>query len=160
MWRPNILVHILGFKRNMLSVVLDPDLPHTSFVLSMIYGPSRFSHKHQFWDNMEDLAASISEPWVLVGDFNAVSSQQEKQGGKPFDCSSRYGLTAFVTDIGFIDLGFNGNPFTWNNDRQGCANIKERPGRGLVNSSWRILFSQCLRPPCSSSGFRSSLPDP
>ncbi|KAB1205077.1 hypothetical protein CJ030_MR7G016721 [Morella rubra] len=39
-----------------------------------------------------------------------------------------------------LGLGFNGNPFTWNNGRRGCANIRERLDRGLVNQQWRVQY--------------------
>lgn len=79
-----------------------------------------------FWDNLEIFADSILEPWLLVGDFNAIGSQKEKHGGQPFACFSKYGLSSFISDYGLVDLGFNGNPFTWNNGRQGAANIRKR----------------------------------
>lgn len=68
-----------------------------------------------------------------MGDFNSVVSQTEKKGGRPVGSSSSGGLRQFITNNGLIDLGFNGNSFTWNNGRGGCANIRERLDRGLVN---------------------------
>lgn len=79
------------------------------------------------------MAGSHSESWLLLGDFNSVVSQTEKKGGRPVASSSSGGLRQFITNNGLIDLGFNGNPFTWNNGRGGCANIRERLDRGLVN---------------------------
>jgi hypothetical protein len=35
-----------------------------------------------------------------------------------------------------IDVGYAGNPFTWNNNRKGLENIKERLDRGLASPSW------------------------
>ena len=45
-----------------------------------------------------------------------------------------------IDNAGLIDLGFDGNPFTWTNKRAGLANIQERLDRGMVNAAWKILF--------------------
>lgn len=50
----------------------------------------------------------------------------------------------FVQDIGLVDLGYNGNPFTWCNKRHGMAKIKERLDRGLSNHEWLLLFPDAL----------------
>lgn len=60
LWHPNIFVHILGLNHNMLYVLVYADLPHTYFVLSIIYGLSSFHDKHNFWDTMEALTDSIA----------------------------------------------------------------------------------------------------
>jgi len=39
-----------------------------------------------------------------------------------------------------IDLGFNGNPFTWSNHRQCSSLIRERLDRGIANSNWIHSF--------------------
>jgi hypothetical protein len=45
-----------------------------------------------------------------------------------------------MNEFGMIDLGFNGNPFTWSNHRQGSCLIKERLDRGIANSNWIHYF--------------------
>jgi hypothetical protein len=41
-----------------------------------------------------------------------------------------------------VDLGFDGNPFTWSNNRMGLENIKERLDRGLASPSWIHLHPE------------------
>lgn len=140
MWRPNIPVQILGFNQNMLSMFVNPDLPCQAFVLSFIYGPSRFHQKRDFWNSMTTLADSMTELWLLLGDFSSVNSQSDKRSGAQFASSSSMGLHLFVTtNYGLVDLGFNSNPFTWNNGRLGAANIRERLDRGIANQAWRVF---------------------
>lgn len=134
----------MGSNLNILSVLVYPDLSHSSFVLSIISGPSRYLEKHLFWDNLANLADSISKPWVSIGDFNAVSSQREKRGGQLVACFSHFGLNSLINDFGLIDLGFNGNPFTWNKGRQGQTNIRKLLDRSLANRYWRLLFPHFL----------------
>lgn len=83
---------------------------------------------------------AITDPWLVIGDFNSVSSQLEKRGGLPFASSSKSGLLHFMNTSGMVDLGFNGNLFTSNNGRMGGANIRERLDPNLANPAWRVLF--------------------
>jgi hypothetical protein len=41
-----------------------------------------------------------------------------------------------------IDLGFAGNPYTWNNNRQGLHIIKEILDRGLASPNWIHLHPE------------------
>lgn len=133
-------VDILGSTQCSISLLLYSALPKQAFVLTLAYGPSRFNEKRHFWEYMDGLALSISEPWLFISDFNSVSDQSEKRGGVTFACSSKSGLRQFIDGHGLIDLGFKGNPFTWDNKRVDSANIRERLDRGVTNPLWRVMF--------------------
>lgn len=83
----------------------------------------------------------FGSPSLVIGDFNAILSQSKKQGGKPFASSSlKSGLKKFMEDNRLVDLGFCEPKFTWNNNRHGWGNIKERLDRGVANHQWTTLF--------------------
>jgi hypothetical protein len=86
--------------------------------------------------------AGFQGPQLLIGDFNAILSPAEKIGGRIFGSSSHSEFQDFVHANGLIDLGFYGNPFTWNNNRHGSFNIRERLDRGLANLAWILLFPE------------------
>jgi hypothetical protein len=50
------------------------------------------------------------------------------------------GFRKAVDYCGFRDLGFSDQPYTWDNRREGMANIKVRLDRALVNMAWLDLF--------------------
>lgn len=77
---------------------------------------------------------------MIVGDFNTVLSQANKLGGRPVVSSSTKGFRQFVEDMALIDMGFVNSKFTWNNRREGVANIQERLDRGFANDCWKIQF--------------------
>jgi hypothetical protein len=62
-----------------------------------------------------------------------VLDQSEKSGGRPVNSSSHCPFKKFIDHFGMIDVGFAGNPFTWNNNRKCVENIKERLDRGLAS---------------------------
>jgi hypothetical protein len=45
-------------------------------------------------------------------------------------------------DCGLTDLGYTGYPFTWNNKREGEANIQVRLDMGVATASFLALFPE------------------
>lgn len=45
-------------------------------------------------------------------------------------------LKEFMQNLGGIDLGFCGSRYTWENNQEGIALIKERLDRVIVNDLW------------------------
>lgn len=72
---------------------------------------------------------------MVIGDFNAIASQSEKNRGNHFASSSNHSLLDDLNNLTIIVLGFHGFSFTWNNKRAGKANIQERLDREVANSS-------------------------
>ena len=62
--------------------------------------------------------------------------QSEKLGGRPVASSSNCPFRKFINQPSLIDLGFVGNPFTWCNNKNGPATIKQRLDKGLASLSW------------------------
>ncbi|KAL3634942.1 hypothetical protein CASFOL_021996 [Castilleja foliolosa] len=106
------------------------------------YVPCNHMKKALFWDSMSNLNNQDDLPWLIMGDMNAIVSQEEKIGGLPFSSSSSHHLSNDLNNLGLIDLGFVGYPFTWDNKRVGINNIQQRLDRGVGSSDWITLFPQ------------------
>lgn len=89
---------------------------------------------------MDTFGASYTDPWLCIGDFNAIISPDDTFGGRPFDSYSSNPFTDFIDGYGMIDLGFCGDPYTWSNHGQGSNLIKERLDRGIANCNWFNFF--------------------
>lgn len=50
----------------------------------------------------------------MTGDFNDISSAEEKSGGAPFDEARSARFRAWMGSCSLIDLGAVENSFTWN----------------------------------------------
>lgn len=90
-----------------------------SWFMTLVYGPPTLSNCSIFWDDLNRIGAIVTEPWLIVGDFNAVLEQKDKKGGRMVASSSYGGFKGMIDDNGLIDFGFIGHPFTWNNKRKG-----------------------------------------
>ncbi|KAG8379884.1 hypothetical protein BUALT_Bualt07G0135700 [Buddleja alternifolia] len=57
---------------------------------------------------------------------------------------SPWGFRGFLDESGLVDMGFEGNPFTWSNKKGGLANVQLRLDRCIANTSWINLFPQAF----------------
>lgn len=89
--------------------------------------------KTSLWTSISDLNIRIHSPWMLIGDFNAILSPDEKIGGNPSSSSSN-DFSSEINNLGLIDPVFVGYPFTCSNKRTGTKNIQERIDRGVGNT--------------------------
>ena len=71
-----------------------------------------------------------------MGDFNELLSMEEKQGGSVRSSRQMQDFRDAIDECGFLDLGFQGPPFTWCNNRLESGTIWERLDRGLANIPW------------------------
>ncbi|CAN1301344.1 hypothetical protein LINPERPRIM_LOCUS24921 [Linum perenne] len=78
----------------------------------------------------------ISDPIACFGDFNALCSFEEKEGGNPINRRSLADFNAFINDLRLIDIGFTGPAFTWSNKHVDHTIIYERLDRFLLNDPW------------------------
>ncbi|CAN1191888.1 hypothetical protein LINPERHAP2_LOCUS41265 [Linum perenne] len=101
--------------------------------ITFVYGAPIAQEREKVWEEIEEFKRPPSTPWCLIGDFNAIRTQDEKQGGAP---------VALRRLQQFNDAIFRcmGEPFTWcNNNRQGNE-IKQRIDRGFCNGGWNEIF--------------------
>lgn len=79
-------------------------------------------------------------PWLCAGDFNEILDAREQFGGVTRPERQMDGFRDAVSACGFMDLGFLGLPYTWDNRQQGGHNIKVRLDRALANPAFTDKF--------------------
>ncbi|MED6175577.1 hypothetical protein PIB30_079706 [Stylosanthes scabra] len=42
-----------------------------------VYGSPHFHQRHLLWDHLSSLSSIVSEPWLVLGDFNQVLCQEK-----------------------------------------------------------------------------------
>lgn len=110
------------------------------FLVSGVHAPSTSRERKKFWNSMQEDIPPSTSPWLLMGYLNEVTSSIEKKGGRPFNPNQCLDLHNYMDMAGLVDLGFQGNPHTWTNARDGAALIKERLDRALANAKWLECF--------------------
>lgn len=136
--RADTIMNSLG----MPCAVMVPNSPTS--LISFIYASPYIDIRSVLWSNLKSIAASISVPWLVGGDFNDYLTADEKWGGNPA-CNHR--MTFFrnaINECGLSDLGYSGPKFTWWNKRPNGNMIFERLDRFLANSQWLQSFPESI----------------
>src|SRR4051812_38447954 len=88
-----------------------------------IHASCNASLKQSLWTDFTDF--NTVSPWLVAGDFNAVTCQEEKIGGRPISFQDTGDFNNMISQTGLIDTGLSGNKFTWSNNRMGKSRILE-----------------------------------
>ena len=76
-----------------------------------------------------------------MGDFNDLYSNEEKWRGRIRQEWSFFDFRQFIQENQLIDIGFEGNPWTWCNQWQD-GETRQRLDRGLSSGASSNLFEQ------------------
>lgn len=96
------------------------------------------------WQNLELFASHFKGPWVVLGEFNKISSISKKFGGNPPNHNRINQFNNFLNCCNILDLGFRGPKYTWSNLRKYNQLIMERLDRFVANPSWLNLFPKSI----------------
>lgn len=108
--------------------------------LTGFYGfPSR-RDRTKSWELLRNLKDKSELPWLVIGDFNDLTKQTEKRGGRPHPNAMLHGFGDTLDYCSLFDLGMFGYPFTWERGRGNACWVEERLDRAITSSSWRLLF--------------------
>ncbi|KAJ1432733.1 Endonuclease/exonuclease/phosphatase [Sesbania bispinosa] len=128
MWKDALDLSLKTFSSNHISAEC-MDEEHQSYVVSGIYGYPEESRKHLTFQLLCNLAPQENVRWICFGDFNAITSQEEKKSGRVASFSQLQEFRSCLQLCGLHDMGFQGYPFTWSNGRDGVNQIEERLDR-------------------------------
>uniref|UniRef100_A0A2C9U8H8 Endonuclease/exonuclease/phosphatase domain-containing protein n=1 Tax=Manihot esculenta TaxID=3983 RepID=A0A2C9U8H8_MANES len=83
---------------------------------------------------------------LILGYFNAYLSAKEKKG-RGVDIHHAIKVQSFrslLNGFRLLDLGYQGSPFTWNNQRDSSFNIQERLDRACASPRWLNLYPYAM----------------
>ncbi|XP_075642272.1 uncharacterized protein LOC142613671 [Castanea sativa] len=141
-WKLEVKMDLINFTDNhILARAVEED--GFAWMLTCFYGWPEASKKPKSWALLAHLRSFVDGPWCCVGDFNAILHSSEKQSKFPSPLKHMDEFRRLLDDYSLVDLGFVGNPFTWNNKRSEFENTKERLERVVANMRWREKFQAC-----------------
>ncbi|WJX75538.1 hypothetical protein P8452_59063 [Trifolium repens] len=144
-WKSNdvqINVEITDFQFMHLTIAF---MNGTSWKFTAVYASPREELRKEMWLKLHRISQSISEGWMIAGDFNDITSQAEKQGGAPVSLRRCNNFLDNINDCKLIDLGAVGSKFTWRGPLViGHERIFERLDRAMSNDEWRLMFPEAI----------------
>jgi exonuclease III len=101
-----------------------------------VYGPQRLEEKRRMLVDIENLKArSHNLHWILVGDFNIITTLVDKKGGTMRLDGDAEEFSAFIDAAEMVDIRTSNGQFTWNNKRSNHYQVATRLDRFLVSES-------------------------
>lgn len=85
-------------------------VPEMVCIAVYIYPQS--TRKRQCFDNIKELAKGVTKPWIIIGDFNEIISEEEKKGGAPIDHNRCFHFRRWLNDYGLMNLETVGPRYT------------------------------------------------
>ncbi|XP_015060282.1 uncharacterized protein LOC107006173 [Solanum pennellii] len=106
------------------------------FILTVVYGFNTVEQRKSLWQEMNAMSKGISQPWLIVGDFNAILSTKDRLDGVPVTNNEIKDFGDCVRDMGITELQWTGNYYTWTNKQCGRDRISSRIHRAFGNDEW------------------------
>lgn len=139
MWKEASQAELLSFSVNHIDVVTKVN-GMADWRLTWVYGEPNRSKRKKTWDLLKNLARDSNLPWALIGDFNNISSQNEKKGGDNYPTWLVDGFNRTLSETGLQDMEIVGHQYTWEKGRGTNAWMEVRLDRALTNEDWLKLF--------------------
>ncbi|KAL0302793.1 UNVERIFIED_CONTAM: LINE-1 reverse transcriptase [Sesamum angustifolium] len=137
-WYPlEVNVDILRVENQLIHCRAYNKQAHTKCLITVLYGDYDLIPRRGLWEAIRTLATGISEePWLVLGDFNAVIDDSEVCGRAADTSVSMAEFRSCIMDTGLVQLPSSGCPFTWHNCSEGTRSLWKRLDRMLVNEAW------------------------
>lgn len=101
------------------------------------YGEPAWEDRHKSWTCLRHLFSGPKLPWIVMGDFNEIMFNTEKEGGKPCPPGMIRAFRECLDDCELHDMGAAGDKFTWRR-----AEVRERLDRAVCNNLWSSIFQK------------------
>uniref|UniRef100_A0A803P119 Uncharacterized protein n=1 Tax=Cannabis sativa TaxID=3483 RepID=A0A803P119_CANSA len=140
LWKGNLDVTLLTFSMNHISCYVQCD-DGIKWHFSGFYGAPTNVEKKQTWKILKRLAdIAPQNPWMVVGDFNEIFSNDLKVGGTLRDNALINAFHNAVNKGHLTRLDHNDDIYTWTNKSEGAAHMKECLDHCFINSHWQQAF--------------------
>ncbi|KAH7862793.1 hypothetical protein Vadar_009610 [Vaccinium darrowii] len=143
-WKKELKVRLVRKCSFFIDLLISDDEAGCEWHLINLYASTNDTVRKAQWGELLHYRQRSSGEWIIWGDFNDLLWDDEKQGSRRREAWSLRAFRQFTTELGAIDMGFSGYPFTWVNRRYGDGLIKERLDRVLVSLNWKLQYDKAV----------------
>ena len=94
------------------------------FNLTVVYGFNTIEQRKNLWTDLNLLVQSVTQPWLIIWDFNDLLSSKDRLAGAPVTLKEIRDFAECVKDMGINEIQWKGNYYTWYNKQIGNARIQ------------------------------------
>ncbi|KAJ6352955.1 hypothetical protein OIU76_002053 [Salix suchowensis] len=115
--------------QGVVHVVINSLVSQVSFHATFVYGLYTIVDRRDLWASLRKWCPS--GPWLVLGDFYSILSQDDKLNGNAVSMYEIYDFYNCCHDLGLFDLNYSGCHFTWSN-----GHVWSKIDTVLVNPIW------------------------
>ncbi|KAL9682954.1 hypothetical protein QQ045_014766 [Rhodiola kirilowii] len=143
LWKDHVKVSHIGTRDQYISISAST-LASSPITITFVYAAIAQARRLLLWDQLENFARTLAGPWIVAGDFNVISSWNEKKGGARRDNGAMAEFNEFQLHAGLANAGYVGNDFTWCNNRSEEHQLWMRLDRVLINGATMAMLPNFL----------------
>ncbi|XP_019265727.1 PREDICTED: uncharacterized protein LOC109243273 [Nicotiana attenuata] len=118
------------------------------FTFTAVYGLHSIEDRRSMWSELTRLHSIQQGPWLIMGDYNAIRSIEDRPVGNTVQDQEVRDFNEFIEDTGVTEMKTNGRKFTWTN-----GHTYSKIDRALINADWMLVTAQMevlvMDPHCS-----------
>ena len=133
-WEKDFDLNIETFSHNHIDTIINKGKTD-EWRFTGFYGEPDTQNRHEAWARLKTLKSRRSAPWICAGDFNEVTRQSEKLGGRIRPHAQMQAFRDVLDDYGFLDLGFISSNFT-RHKHFAHYMVWERLDRAVAMTDW------------------------
>jgi Endonuclease/Exonuclease/phosphatase family len=104
-----------------------------SFLLTNVYGPIDDSRRSDFFNELRLIRMISDLPWIILGDFNVLRSQDETTGG-PRPLGPMTNFNDLIDELNLVEIPLQGRKYTFSNQQPNPTLSKL--DRAFLSSDW------------------------
>ncbi|GFY91496.1 hypothetical protein Acr_07g0016920 [Actinidia rufa] len=132
LWKADkVDLQILECSEQVIHCLAVCKVTNSKFSVSFVYAFNTIVGRRSLWTNLDRFNETLTDPWMVLGDFNNVLNIDERSNGHPVtqyeikdfqQCCNKWGLT---------DMVYSGAHLTWTNNTTWC-----KLDRAMINYKW------------------------
>ena len=136
-WKPEVNLLVITASKNYIDTLIKYE--GKEFYATFIYVDTDSTKRKQTWDELTSLSTIINSPWIFFGDFNDITGNLEKDGGRTRPEGSFIDFRTFLSACDMFDLPDSGDFLSWREIR-GDQVVRCILDRTIANSHWFYIF--------------------
>ncbi|XP_060182465.1 uncharacterized protein LOC132612156 [Lycium barbarum] len=137
LWNPtNVNVTVLQTTNQFIHCMAETVNGCLRLEFTAIYSLHTIEDRKGLWSGLEAMAPPICNPWLIMGDFNAILKGEDRIGRPVIDAETK-DFAHFLDNYGVTELKIVGRFFTWTN-----IHVHSKIDIALVNANWLNKWTQ------------------
>ncbi|XP_019248341.1 PREDICTED: uncharacterized protein LOC109227596 [Nicotiana attenuata] len=110
--------------------------------ITFVYGMNTQQERQELWRILKQINSSITEPWMVIGDFNAILSVHDRVNGLPVKQSEMEDFQNCIQEIGLGQLSKKVCTYSWCNKRGEKERIYSLIDWAFGNDLWFMKYGK------------------